>query len=211
MYFHAGNVLEQRSLPAYGFDSRMKLKDHDLNGIVEELQDLLPGIVPDGTEVRVELADCELRVMTDALKLKGAFVNIIENAADALSPGGLLTLSTGQIRFSGDDAGCPSAYASGGCAFFFISDTGVGMDEMTKERIFEPFFTTKPGEKRGLGSTIARRVIECHNGTMNVESSVNGGTKVRIYLPLMRTDRMGIPIPLPSSFSIAGPDGSMHR
>lgn len=211
MYLDAANILEQRSLPSYGFDSRMKLKDRDLNGIVEELRDLLPGIVHDGTEVRVELADCELRMMTDALKLKGAFVNIIENAADALSSGGVLTLSTGRIRFFGDTTGNSGACGSGGCALFTISDTGTGMDEMTKERVFEPFFTTKPGEKRGLGCTIALRVIECHNGTMNVESAVNQGTNVRIYLPLIRSDHRGIPIPLPPSFSIAGPHRSVYR
>jgi len=204
------NMSEQGRLPAYNFDSRMKLKEHDLNGIMEELQDLLPGVVPDGIEIKMDLADSELRVMTDALKLTGALLNLIGNAGDALSPGGRLTLSTRRIRFADDIMGCSIAYASSGCALVSICDTGSGMDQNIRERIFEPFFTTKEGS-RGLGCTLALRIVESLNGRISVESAVDAGTDVRVYLPLIKNDLMrAIPIPLPASFSTS-PFGSIYR
>ena len=78
----------------------MKLKDYDLNRIVGGLEEMLPGILPGGIEVIFELADSELKIMTDPLKLRSALLHLIENAGDALLPGGSLTLSTSRIRFS---------------------------------------------------------------------------------------------------------------
>ncbi len=94
----------------------MKLETNTINGIVEQIADLLPGVVPDGIEIKINLADCELRVVTDALKLTGALMNLIGNAGDALSPGGRLTLSTRRIRFADDFMGFSIAYGSIGCA-----------------------------------------------------------------------------------------------
>ena len=81
MYISTVNLLEQRRLPAYSFDSRMKLKDYDLNKIVGGLEEMLPGILPDGVEVTFDLADSELKIMGDSLKLKGAILNLIENCS----------------------------------------------------------------------------------------------------------------------------------
>lgn len=199
MYISTVNLLEQRRLPAYSFDSRMKLKNYDLNAVIEELQDMLPGIVSEDIEVQIHLHDSELKVMTDPLKLKSAFLSLIENAVEALSPGGLLKVSTSRIRFT-NTTECVSEYASGGCALVTFADTGKGMPEHIKQRMFEPFFTTKQGSDKGLGCTIAQRIIECHNGRINVDSSLTGGTKVRVYLPLIKDDSLSDVIPLPASF-----------
>lgn len=199
MYMSTINLLEQRRLPAYSFDSRLKLKNYDLNAIIEELQEMLPGIVSEDIEVKVNLSDSELKIMTDPLKLKGALLNLIENAAEALSPGGSLNVSTSLISFT-NSTECSSEYPSGGCALVTITDTGKGMPDTIKERMFEPFFTTKQGPEKGLGCTLAQRIVECHNGRINVDSSLNSGTKVRVYLPLIKNDSMGEVIPLPSSF-----------
>ncbi|MEN6616403.1 MAG: ATP-binding protein [Syntrophorhabdus sp.] len=177
----------------------MKLKNYDLNAIIEELQDMMPGIVPEGIEVKIKLYDSQLKIMTDPLKLKAAFLNLIENAVEALSPGGLLRVSTGRIRFA-NNAECSGEYSTGGCALVTIADTGKGMPDTIKERMFEPFFSTKQGSDKGLGCTLAQRIVECHNGRINVDSSPNSGTKVRVYLPLIQGDSMNEVIPLPSSF-----------
>lgn len=202
MYISTVNLLEQRRLPAYSFDSRMKLKDYDLNKIVGGLEEMLPGILPDGVEVTFDLADSELKIMGDSLKLKGAILNLIENAADALVPGGSLTLSTDRVPIS-NGMEWSSQYATGGCALVSISDTGMGMSEEVRGKMFEPFFTTKHGKDRGLGCTLAQRIVECHNGRISVDSSMGKGTRVSIYLPLLQIDRsQQMPIPLPSSLSM---------
>jgi signal transduction histidine kinase len=65
-----------------------------------------------------------------------------------------------------------------------IADTGVGMDEKTRERAFDPFFTTKTPEKgTGLGLSMAYGIIRQHKGTNLLDSEVGKGTVFRIYLP----------------------------
>jgi len=193
------NLLEQRRLPAFSFDPRMKFKSHDLNALVRELEEILPNVLPNGVKAVVDLANFELKVMTDPLKLKTALLNLVENAGDALSPGGSLALSTSRIGFEGAFDG-KSPYGAGGCALVSISDTGTGMNETIRDKMFDPFFTTKPG-KVGLGCTLAQRIVDCHNGRIRVDSGAERGTRIMVYLPLLKNDHAReVPIPLPSFF-----------
>ncbi|MBR9984734.1 MAG: hypothetical protein KFF68_02380 [Desulfosarcina sp.] len=63
-----------------------------------------------------------------------------------------------------------------------IEDSGRGMDEATKKRVFEPFFTTK-GVGRGLGLAAVDGIVKNYGGWISVESQIDRGTCVCIYLP----------------------------
>ena len=103
-------------------------------------------------------------------KLNQVFLNLFNNAAQAIQGEGVITVLTG---------------TEAGGVFIKITDTGSGMSEDTKKRIFEPFFTTKPvGQGTGLGLSIVFRIIEEHSGRIEVDSTVGVGSSFTIHLPL---------------------------
>jgi len=108
-----------------------------------------------------------LTVTGDSEKLRQAFLNIVINALQATPAEGSVTISA-----VGSDSGCEVRF----------TDTGPGIDRETLDRIFEPFFTTKP-DGTGLGLAVTKKIIEAHNGTLEVESEVGKGTTVVVRLP----------------------------
>ncbi len=107
--------------------------------------------------------------------------NLVSNAIDAMRTGGILTL---RIR----DAQSPHTHAAG--VRITIADTGHGMPEATRLRIFEPFYTTKGINGTGLGLWISHGIVEKHQGSLSVRSSVNPnrhGTIFSLFLPATST------------------------
>jgi len=101
--------------------------------------------------------------------LNQVVMNILGNAADALTEGGTITVATS---------------AEPDLDLIRISDTGPGIPEALRERIFEPFFTTKPvGSGTGLGLAIAYSVLQAHSGSLTVETAQGGGACFVIGIP----------------------------
>ena len=69
----------------------------------------------------------------------------------------------------------------------YFKDSGLGIPEGFKEKIFEPFMTHGKKEGTGLGLSITRKVLEAHNGTIDVESSIGNGATFIITLPIAST------------------------
>jgi signal transduction histidine kinase len=114
----------------------------------------------------------------DAEQLEEAFVNLIQNAVQAMNPTGVLTLRA-----------APESKDGGTSVRIEIQDTGEGMSEEILERIFDPFFTTKEGaEGTGLGLSVCRRIVEEHHGTIAVQSRPGEGSIFTILLPVLRSD-----------------------
>jgi hemerythrin-like metal-binding protein/PAS domain S-box-containing protein len=104
-------------------------------------------------------------------QLNQVFMNLLINAAQAIETIGKITIRTG--------------YTNNDQIYIEISDTGNGMSEKTKSRIFDPFFTTKPvGNGTGLGLSVSYKIIQSHQGLIEVDSILNKGTTFRIYLPM---------------------------
>jgi len=110
-------------------------------------------------------------VLGSPSELREVFVNIINNAIDAMSEDGCITFRT----WSNEDT-----------AFVSISDTGEGMTEEVRKKVFDPFFTTKRAEGSGLGTSIAYGVITGHDGKIEVESEVGKGTTFTMSIPITR-------------------------
>jgi len=108
-------------------------------------------------------------------ELREALLNLVQNALDAMTAGGMLRIRTCVVD---------------GDAVVEVSDTGVGMSPEVRERAFEPFFTTKGQKGTGLGLAEVYGVARRHRGRAEIDSSVGGGTTVRLVLPLAAVEDM---------------------
>lgn len=120
-------------------------------------------------KVVTSMEDESLKIFGNLLQLEQAFMNIIDNALDAMPEGGTLTISINRKN---------------GNVEIKFTDTGKGMAESVREKIFNPFFTTKkPGEGIGLGLYICQRIIDKHGGSIQVTSREGKGSEFVINLP----------------------------
>lgn len=127
------------------------------------------GVRREGISIRRFVAHDAPRVWADAHQIEQVLMNLIWNAVDAMPDGGYIDLRLG---------------ARNGGAELVVCDQGPGIPEECRERVFEPFYTTKPrGCGTGLGLSICRRIIEAHQGSIEIRGGRGGGTDVALYLP----------------------------
>jgi len=120
-----------------------------------------------GTRLYFEVPQTEVMAIGDPELLRGALVQLVANACDAMPLGGDLTvaLSASERRVQ-----------------LRVTDTGTGMTSGTLDQIFEPLFTTKRN-RTGLGLSIVLQAVTTSGGTIDVESTPDAGTTFRINLP----------------------------
>lgn len=113
----------------------------------------------------------------DESQMQQVFMNIILNAADAMSERGTLAVTTGH-----DDAEKE--------VFIRFTDNGRGIPAEIREAIFDPFFSTKaPGKGTGLGLAVAVRIVQAHGGRIELDSELGQGTIFTVVLPLSTQPR----------------------
>ncbi len=123
-------------------------------------------------------------INADYTQIHQALLNLCVNARDALPNGGEISIKAVTIPGEKTRERFPAA-ALTPYICVSISDTGIGMEEATRNRIFDPFFTTKEkGKGTGLGLSVVYGIVQAHRGFINCESHVGKGTAVHIYLPV---------------------------
>jgi two-component system NtrC family sensor kinase len=119
-----------------------------------------------------QIASDLLQIEADPAQLPNVFVNLMDNAADAMPEGGTLTI---QADLSQDRQS----------VVVQVKDTGYGIRPENIKQVFSPFFTTKPlGQGTGLGLSIAYGIVKVHHGTIQVKSQIGEGTTFVITLPV---------------------------
>ncbi len=118
-------------------------------------------------------------IRADPAQLQQVFVNLLNNAAEAIEGAGTITISTRSLN---------------GYVEISIADTGCGIPEEYMDKLFTPFFTTKPpGKGTGLGLSIVYGIVKMHRGQIAVQSEVGKGTTFTITLPMQWMGEAGRP------------------
>ena len=135
--------------------------------------------VPPGIAVSVNTENDLPAVMGHHDALAGALSNVILNAADACDGKGDITIDAARTRLDGRDA-----------VRIDVVDTGRGIAPDKVQRIWDPYVTEKEGGT-GLGLAIARQAVLAHDGTVEAESTLGKGTRIRFIIPALSSDGKG--------------------
>lgn len=156
----------------------------DLNGILANLEAMIRRLIAENIVLELCCAAEPARVEADVTQLEQVILNLVVNARDAMPGGGTLTIETSLVTLDEEYREHHAEARLGPHVLLAVSDTGCGMDAVTKERIFEPFFTTKPvGEGTGLGLATVYGIVKQSGGHVMVYSEPERGSTFRIYLP----------------------------
>ena len=157
-----------------GFARRMepRLDDVEINRVLEQTIDIMANHARiNDIEIRKHFTDRLPVIASDQSQLQQVFMNLINNAIDAIGTDGMIDVETSldkdHISIS-------------------VKDNGPGIPEAIKKKIFDPFFTTKAtGKGTGLGLSISYSIIEKMGGRITVESSPGEGTTFVVSLPVV--------------------------
>ncbi|MCK5508382.1 MAG: GHKL domain-containing protein, partial [Desulfobacterales bacterium] len=145
-------------------------KKVDINSVLDETHDFLNKKAMFQNIALMKEFQTDLpSIVTDEAQLQQVFINIVNNAIDAINKDGVIRLIT---------------KAQDGGVLVSIADTGPGMPEEIRKKIFDPFFTTKAvGKGTGLGLSTSYGIVEKLGGQITVESEIDKGTTFHITLP----------------------------
>ena len=161
----------------------------DLNEIIRKVEKFLKRVIGEDIECKTIITEAPLTLFADSHQLEQVLMNLATNARDAMPKGGAFTVITERVNLNEDFMSAHGYGKPGPYAMITVSDTGMGMDEETRNRIFEPFFTTKEiGKGTGLGLAVVYGIIKQHDGFINVYSEPGKGTTFRIYLPITASE-----------------------
>lgn len=147
----------------------LRLVPVNLNALLAEVARLsAPEAAQNGSQIALDLAPHLPPAMGDAELLEQAYTNLVTNAIQAMPGGGTVTLAT---RLLPEEA-----------IQVRVSDTGVGIPPEDRDKIFRLYYTTKPNGS-GIGLSLVYRIIQMHDGHIDVESAVGQGTTMILTLP----------------------------
>ncbi|HSC26108.1 MAG TPA: ATP-binding protein [Vicinamibacterales bacterium] len=160
---------------------RLQVESIALADVIRDAISLAEGRVPrGGVAIAAQLPAGVPAIQGDPHQLRQLFTNLLTNAFEALSGRGAVSISAQQLADdepqAGEGHGGPSILVD-------VADDGPGVPADVMDRIFNPFFTTKP-QGSGLGLAIVRKIVDAHDGRIDMSPRSGGGTVFRVTLPV---------------------------
>ena len=188
-YIHAAMTSANRAaalthrLLAFARRQPLVPKVVDVNQLVVSLEDLLRRSIGETIDLEIIALDGLWCTLCDPNQLESALLNLAINARDAMPSGGQLVIATSNVRLDTETADT-STLTPGDYICVSVTDTGTGMSAEVAARAFDPFFTTKPiGQGTGLGLSMIYGFARQSNGHATIDSKLDRGTSVKLYLP----------------------------
>ena len=154
-------------------------KIFDMNQVIEDILTMIGYTMKnENIEIIKNLLPSEIEMYGDSNRLKQVFLNVMQNAREAMPNGGAIYLSTNLVH---DDS-----------VLIQFRDTGGGISNDQVDKIFYPSYTTKAGGKcAGLGLSVCKTIIKEFGGTIDLKSNIGEGTVVSIKLPKCTAEQDG--------------------
>jgi two-component system, cell cycle sensor histidine kinase and response regulator CckA len=159
----------------------------DLNKLLVETSKILKHSLGKDIEIELIVSDIPSFIEADEVQIQQIILNLAVNARDAMPDGGKLTFSIRNVYLDDEFCKTKGQISPGTFAEMIIEDNGKGIEQDIINQIFDPFFTTKsPGEGTGLGLSVVYGIVSSHNGSIELHSEVDYGTRFHVYLPLTK-------------------------
>jgi two-component system NtrC family sensor kinase len=177
-----------RGLLQLSAQTDFEMKREDLNASVRRALNLVKAQVIASKVSVVRKLDAHLPpVKMDRGKIEQVFINLLINALQAMSPGGVLTVTTHAGQFGENLKVNETAFRqfSRGeqVVLAQVQDTGTGIAAVNLPKVFDPFFTTKPiGVGTGLGLSVVKKIVDFHGGGVDIQNAAPGGVVVTLVL-----------------------------
>jgi len=169
-------------------DTDFELKSDDLNTVVKRSLRLVNSQAIAAKIRVVRKLDSSLpRVKIDRVKIEQVFINLFLNALQAMSSGGVLSVTTRAARFGEDfhleTPTLPPLERGERVVITEVRDQGIGILETNLPKIFDPFFTTKaPVGGTGLGLSVVKKIVDLHGGAIRIQNAPEGGVLATLIL-----------------------------
>jgi two-component system cell cycle sensor histidine kinase/response regulator CckA len=176
-----------RQLLAFSRKQVLQPKVLDLNTVLKETDPMLRRLLPESIQLVLKLSPEQQLVEMDEAQFEQVLLNLVVNARDAMPEGGVLTLNVFDSTVESKELTLgPSEHV-----ILEVCDTGLGIEDLTKERIFEPFFTTKQYRGgTGLGLSTVYGIITQSGGNISVDSAIGKGTTFKVKLPRLQNSHL---------------------
>ncbi|HWR53081.1 MAG TPA: MEDS domain-containing protein [Bryobacteraceae bacterium] len=172
-----------RQLLAYAGKGQFVVEELDMSEVARDMAGLLRSAVPKSIALQMDLAGTLPAVTADPCQMQQVLMNLVTNAAEAIGDQhvGTIVVTTGVGQPAPDWSATEAEMPPGQYVFVQVSDTGCGMDAVTRAQIFDPFFSTK-FTGRGLGLAAVSGIVRAHGGMISVVSAPGAGSTFRVYL-----------------------------
>ncbi|MFO0801665.1 MAG: ATP-binding protein [Gemmataceae bacterium] len=160
----------------------------DPNAAVAESHMILSKMVGSRIELDLLLAPGVAPIRASRSDFDRVVLNLVSNAKDAIEDAGVIAVRTATATVPANRRGWPAECPPGEYVAITVSDTGCGMTDEVKARVFNRFFTTKGEKGTGLGLATVRDIVRAAGGHVELESSTDWGTSVRVFWPAAAED-----------------------